>query len=133
MLNVLIKTESRYPINRKSIRRTVEEVFENEKISKINAEISIVVCGARKMKDLTDKYLKDNKVHEVLSFPLEDITSNKGAFVAAPDEVLRLGDVIVSWPEVLRLAAEKDIFIDEEIAFLVAHGVEHLLGKHHDE
>lgn len=133
MISVLVKTESRYPVNRKAVRRAIADVFEKESISNLNAEISVIVCGARKMKKLSDKYMGDDKTHEVLSFPLEDVNSNTGAFVGSPDDILRLGDVVVSWPEVVRLAGERNVMVDEELAFLVAHGVEHLLGKHHEE
>ncbi|MBI3341999.1 rRNA maturation RNase YbeY [Candidatus Curtissbacteria bacterium] len=133
MLSVLIKVESRYPVNRKAIRQAVADVFQKEKIGNLSAEVSVIVCGARKMKELSTKYLGDDIDHEVLSFPLEDVTSNKGAFMGAPDDILRLGDVVVAWPEVVRLAGEKNVMIDEEMGFLVAHGVEHLLGKHHEE
>lgn len=124
MIKVLVSTDPRYPVNRKVLRRAVLGVFEKEKISDISAEVSVAVVGRRKMKDLTSKYLGDGKVHEVLSFPIE----GKG-----PDEVLRLGDVVLSWPEVLLAAARDNVMVDEEVEKLVVHGVEHLLGRHHEE
>lgn len=134
MVKVLITTDTRYPVNRKAVRGAVEGIFEKEKLGALSAEVSVYVVGSRKMKEIADKYMGDGKTHEVLSFPLEEITSKeKGGFVSPPDGVLRLGDVVISWPEVMRLAAEESIMVDEKLAFLVAHGVEHLLGKHHDE
>ncbi|MBI2599118.1 rRNA maturation RNase YbeY [Candidatus Curtissbacteria bacterium] len=124
MIKVLVSTDPRYPVNRKVLRRAVLGVFEKEKINDISAEVSVAVVGRRKMKDLTSKYLGDGKVHEVLSFPIE----GKG-----PDEVLRLGDVVLSWPEVLLAAARDNVMVDEEVEKLVVHGVEHLLGRHHEE
>ncbi len=134
MVKVLITSDTRYPVNRKVVRGAVEGVFEREKIRDLDAEVSVSVVGSRKMKEIADKYMADGKVHEVLSFPLEEINSKeKGGFANSPDGILRLGDVIVSWPEILRLAALENIMVDEKLAFLVAHGVEHLLGKHHEE
>lgn len=132
MVKVLISTDNRYPVNRNAIRQAVNGVFSKEKISDLDAEISVVVCGKRKMKQMADKYLGDGKSHEVLSFPLED-AQGQGGFVSPPDNVLRLGDVVVCFPEVIVQAAQKNVLVDEQLAFLVAHGVEHLLGKHHDE
>lgn len=128
MVKVLISTDPRYPVNRKVLRRAVVEVFEKEKIADIDAEISVSVVGRRKMKVLTDKYLKDGRNHEVLSFPIEEA---KG-FVSSPDDVLRLGDVVLCWPEVLLCAARDDVMVDAEVLKLTAHGIEHLLGKHHE-
>lgn len=129
MIKVLISTDPRYPVNRKVLRKAVLGVFEREKIADIPAEVSVSVVGRRKMKALTDKYLKDGRNHEVLSFPIEEAAG----FSKAPDEVLRLGDVVLSWPEVLLCAARDNVMVDEEVSMLVAHGVEHLLGKHHED
>lgn len=129
MIKVLISTDPRYPVNRKVLRRAVAEVFEREKIADVSAEVSVSVVGRRKMKVLTDKYLKDGRNHEVLSFPIEEAPG----FAASPDDVLRLGDVVLCWPEVLLCAARDDVLVDEEVLMLVAHGVEHLFGKHHGD
>lgn len=130
MLNVLISSDSRYPVNRKVIKKAVADVFTREGIESLDAEVSVLVCGFRKMNDLTKKYLNDGREHEVLSFPLE---AGRKVVDKNPDTVLRLGDVIISWPKVLELAAAENIYADEKLAFLVGHGVEHLLGKHHEE
>lgn len=130
-MNVLIHTDTRYPVNRKIIRKAVVDVFAKNKINS-DAEVSVAVVGERKMKVLTGKYLSDGKNHEILTFALEDASEVRGGFVNPPDEVLRLGDVVLCWPEVLQLAAKEDILVDDEVYFLTAHGVEHLLGKHHE-
>lgn len=130
MVKVLISSDSRYPVNRKIIKKAVSEVFIREGIESLNAEVSVLVCGFRKMNELSKKYLGDGRDHEVLSFPLDDV---KKITDTDSDSVRRLGDVIVSWPKVLELAAAENIYVDEKLAFLVSHGVEHLLGKHHEE
>jgi len=131
MINVLIATDTRYPVNRKVIRRAVDDVFKKHKIGGIESEISVAVVGARKMKDLSIKYLKDSDRHDVLTFALEEV-SQEAAFVNPPDDVLRLGDVVLCWPQVLEAAAKEDIMVDDEVYFLTSHGVEHLLGEHHE-
>lgn len=129
MVRVLISTDPRYPVNRKVIRQAVNKVFRDEGIESLSAEVSVLVCGSRKMRELTKKYFNDGLDHEVLSFPLEE---RKKGFVGGSVDVLRLGDVVISWPKVLELAAGENIFVDEKLSFLVSHGVEHLLGKHHE-
>ena len=133
MVNVLIATDSRYPVNRKIIRKAVFETFIKHKIEESNAEVSVAVVGQRKMKYLCDKYIGDNKDHEILTFALEEIDSNiDRGFVKQPDGVLRLGDIILCWPLLLEIAASDDVLVDEKVYDLVSHGVEHLLGEHHE-
>lgn len=133
MVKVLITSDSRYPVNRKVIKSAVNAVFKAENIENLDAEVSVLVCGSRKMKDLTSKYLGDDLDHEVLSFPLEEAEKSKSAGNGdSSQEVLRLGDVVVCWPKVLELAAKDDMYVDDKLAFLVSHGVGHLLGKHHE-
>lgn len=92
-------------------------------------EVSISIVGDRKMKLLNQKYLKRNKTTSVLSFSLENSDEDSGlGFAEFPDDVLRLGDIVISYPQVLNRAVKKNIFIDEEIERLVRHGMRHLLG-----
>lgn len=131
MITVLIHTDSRYPVNRKVVRGAVLGTFRKNKMDNIDAEVSIAVVGQRKMKAICQKYLGDEKVHEVLSFPLEDVQGKR--FINLPDEILRLGDVVLCWPKVLEAASEDALMVDEELAFLVSHGTLHLIGKHHEQ
>ena len=152
MINVLIKTDTRYPVNRKIVKRAVEETFQKFKID-ADFEVSIFVAGARKMKKLTADFLGDGKKHEILTFALNEespekallrdqkdfglslgqVSSGRQGFVNPPDGVLRLGDIILCWPDVLLLASADDVMIDEAVYDLVCHGVEHLLGYSHQE
>jgi len=73
VIDILIHTDTRYPVNRKAIRRAVVDTFKRYKIEEITAEVSIAVIGRRKMNDLTKTYRKDETEHEVLIFALEEI------------------------------------------------------------
>lgn len=130
MVTVLIHSDSRYPVNRKLIRQAVLDTFRKNKMDNIDAEVSIAIVGQRKMKAICQKYLGDEKVHEVLSFPLEDVQGKR--FINPPDEILCLGDVVLCWPKVLAAASEDELMVDSELTFLVNHGVLHLIGKHHE-
>ncbi|KKR51180.1 MAG: putative rRNA maturation factor [Candidatus Curtissbacteria bacterium GW2011_GWA1_40_16] len=133
MVKTLIFSDTRYPVNRKIVRKAVADTFLKYKIEATIAEVSVAVVGSRKMKDLTDKFMKDGKEHEVLSFPLEELTAGfASGFAGSPDDVLRLGDVVLCWPQVLEAASRDDIMVDEEVYKLTCHGIEHLLGQHHE-
>lgn len=133
MVRVVISGDTRYPADRKVLKKAVHDIFAKYKVEDIDAEVSIAIIGKRKMKMLSDKYFDDGQIHAVISFPLEEVTGEKGgAFINPPDGILRLGDVILCWPKVLEAASRDDVFVDEEVYSLVSHGVEHLLGKHHE-
>ncbi|MCR4324287.1 MAG: rRNA maturation RNase YbeY [Candidatus Curtissbacteria bacterium] len=129
----MIRTDTRYPVNRKAIRKAVFDTFLKHGIVS-SCEVSVFIVGERKMKELSEKYYGDSDLHEVFSFPLEDSESsseNRG-FVNSPDDKLRLGDIVLCWPQVVMLAGQEGIMVDEEISFLTAHAAEHLLGIHHE-
>ena len=95
------------------------------------AEVSVSVVGKRKMLELSKRYLKDEKLHDVLSFPFED--PGQGApFVVPPDGILRLGEIVVCYPAAVAEAEQQNILVNESVLFLVRHGCEHLLGRHHE-
>lgn len=109
------------------------EALARNRIDSDEVEVSVAVVGKRKMRQLTDEFVKDDLEHEVLSFPLEEITQNmQKGFINPPDGILRLGDIVLNWPEVVALAGSDDIMVDEEMAKLIDHSVDHLLGKHHE-
>jgi len=63
----------------------------------------------------------------VLSFSLLE-----GEKVESPTNRLRLGDIIISYPEVIREAAKEEVLVDDKVEELLLHGLNHLLGLHHE-
>ncbi len=132
MISVLFQTETHYPVNRKKIRETITAVL--EKNIKRDAEVSVAIIGDRRMRELNRVYRKLDVTTDVLSFPLSDPTYTKGqSFVDAPDDILRLGDIIISYPQAIATAAEENKLVDDVIVSLALHGLNHLLGIHHPE
>ncbi len=68
---------------------------------------------------------------DVLSFPLHDPSDMR--FVLPPDDPINLGDVVISYPRVQAQARGYGHSAARELAYLVAHGVLHLLGYDHEE
>ena len=130
-LKVIIKADSRFPINRKRIRRTVASVLKENNVES-DVEISLSIVGDRKMKDLNKNYLGREGTTSIISFPLEKTEEDYGlGFAGFPDDVLRLGDLVISYPQALKMAIEENILIDEEIENLIRHGMKSLLGVEH--
>ncbi len=57
-----------------------------------------------------------------------DTEQPKPTFVTPPGMVMNLGDVMISWPTVVRQALEADHSPIYELLYLLSHGVLHLIG-----
>jgi len=119
---ILISSESRFLINRKLIKNTVWEFLREQGI-KSEVEVSISFVGDRKMRELNKKYRGLEETTPVLAFSQEE----GKAFVQPPDGVLRLGDIVISYPQTVLLAAQENKLVDQKISELVRHGLANLL------
>lgn len=137
MVNVIVTSDPRYNINKVAIRAAVLDMLSKLRISG-RIELGINIIGDRKMHELNRKYRGLDETTNILSFALEDSNSNslqhipRVGFVAAPDKWLRLGDIVISYPQAIEDASLDGFSVDEEVKNLVEHGVSHLLGMHHD-
>lgn len=131
MVTVLIQTESHFPVNRKQIKSAVEKHL----VGKVNSnvEVSVTIAGDRQMKLLNSRYRKLDETTDVLSFPQHDPSVPATPFVDPPDDTIHLGDIIVSFPQAILEATEENKLVDDKISDLVLHGLDHLLGIHHEE
>ena len=69
---------------------------------------------------------------DVIAFALSERGAKAEPFVTPPDDVIHLGEVIISYPQAKRQAEEQRHHLERELALLVAHGVLHLLGYDHE-
>lgn len=101
---------------KKVLKKMVLQIAKREKIKA--SEVSITFVTLKKIQQLNKKYLKKNAPTDVLSFPMID-------------EKKLLGDIIIS-TKIARKQAKLigHSFIDE-VKFLTAHGMYHLLGYDH--
>lgn len=130
---VAIKADSRYPVNRKRIRQTIKDRLAKQRLSG-SFSVSVSVVGDRKMRQLNRDYRQKDYPTDVLSFPTFDPEQDIEQYgFEYPDEVAyELGDIVVSYPQAVKIAADKNQPLDDVIDFLVDHSVLHLLGIHHD-
>ena len=92
------------------------------------AELGLLVTDDDAVRRLNAEYVGEDETTDVLAFSLRE-----GEEFASPDGVMRLGEVIISYPTASRQAAEAGRLVDEEIAHLLVHGILHLLGYDHAE
>lgn len=123
---VLIYVESRYKINRKKIKSAIASVLQENNVQS-PVEVSIAIVGDRKMAKLNKEYRNKEGTTNILSFPLSE-----GEQTHLPTDVTRLGDIVISYPMVIKEAAQYEMLVDERVDELVRHGMLHLLGLHHE-
>jgi probable rRNA maturation factor len=120
---------SRFAVNRKMLRATVERVLATHGVE--DAQVDVSVVGKRKIKELNESKLQHQGETDVLSFPqherhqLEDFPMPSGM----PPH---LGDVVISFPEAVQSAKRFGKLVDEQLCFYLEHALLHLLGYHHD-
>ena len=102
-----------------------------------NVELSFVIISQEKVQQLNRSYRGKDEPTDVLAFSMLPDEETSGAesplFVAPPDGVLHLGEVIISYPQALIQAEEHYHSLKREVAILIIHGVLHLLGYEHDK
>jgi len=117
------------------LRETVERVLIAQNVG-ADAEMSLVITGQERMRELNRTYRGIDEPTDVLSFyvlPVEEKPDSAApSFVAPPDGMLHLGEVIISYPQAAIQAAENRHPVEREITILIIHGVLHLLGYDHD-
>lgn len=125
--NILLFVESRYKVNRKRIKNTISNLLKDQGVLK-SVEVSVAIVGDRKMRELSKKYKGEDKTRNILSF--SQVEGEKAP--PAGDDILRLGDVVISYPVVIQEAAKQEKLVDDRVDELVSHGLMHLLGIHHE-
>jgi len=90
-------------------------------------ELGLVITSQERVQQLNRSYLGRDESTDVLAFPMLPET-DRPPFVAPPDGVLHLGEVIIAYPQAVAQAKEHWHSIKREIAILIIHGVLHLLG-----
>ncbi len=125
-ISVLIFVESRYKVNRKRIKQVIKNTLDKNEIGG-SVEVSIAVVGDRKMRELSKKYKGEDKTRNILSF-----SQTEGEGVAVSRDVLGLGDIVLSYPQVINDAVRDEMLVDDKVDQLVEHGLMHLLGLHHE-
>jgi len=81
----------------------------------------VAIVGIRKIRELNKKWRNLDEPTTVLTFALEESRDQKG--------VLRIGDIVISYPEARLIAQQDNLTMDQTIDKLVIHGLNNLFGK----
>ena len=125
--------EPHYPLKRSQLKKAAAVALEVADV-KGDVRVDINVIGDRKMRELNREFRGIDKSTDVLSFSFEVADSKTKKFVNTPDpKYLNLGDVIISYPQLLSRAAKENMLVDDMTNLLVIHGILHLLGFDHEK
>jgi probable rRNA maturation factor len=94
-----------------------------------SSELSILLCDDSLIQKLNREHRGKDKPTDVLSFPQAEF-DQPGKPVAGQSLAL-LGDVVISLDKAQRQAEGRKRPLAEEVRFLLAHGVLHLMGYDH--
>ena len=131
MIEVNYNAISELPKEEKLIRNVVEKVLLEENVI-CDVDVYITLTNNEEIHKINKEYREVDRQTDVLSFPMyerEEIIKLKEE---SNDEVEKiLGDIIVSIEKVKEQADEYGHSFERELAYLVTHGMLHLLGYDH--
>ena len=104
--------------------------------------LTLLVTDDAGIQEMNTHYRQQDKPTDVLSFPLLEAPlvdapadqlwhpqeQNTPTFVTPPEMVMNLGDIVMSWPAILRQAQDAEHAPAYELLYLLSHGVLHLVG-----
>lgn len=95
-------------------------------------EIGLRLTDDTEIRSLNAQYRQQDKPTDVLAFAALEVDSpqNEEMFASMP---LYLGDIVVSVDTAQRQAQQQEHSLQTELAWLVAHGLLHLLGWDHPD
>ena len=98
-----------------------------------DATVEIVVTDDETVRELNLRHRGLDETTDVLSF--SQTIDEADGFVLPPDVEFpdSIGEVVISGPQSARQAAENGRGTADEVAFLMAHGILHLMGHDHEE
>jgi len=98
-------------------------------LDRTESELSILLCDDAQIHELNLEHRSKDKATDVLSFPQIEFDAPEQPKESHPQ--LLLGDVVISIDTAERQAKSRKRPLIEEVRFLLAHGLLHLLGYDH--
>lgn len=116
-------------VNTTKIKHLASFILKAEKVHS-SVELSIVFVEPEEIKELNSRFRGIDIATDVLAFSMLEDTGE----IINPDKQLPLllGDIIIC-PHIAAMQAEMENHsVEQEMGFLVIHGILHLLGYDHD-
>ena len=89
----------------------------------------ILYCNGEKTHQINKEYRDKDYVADIITFAIFADTAPEERFIF--DNEINLGEIILALDKITQSAQEKGVTKEEELCFLIAHGIMHLLGFDH--
>ena len=145
-IDVAVDQDLAMDISEEWMMTTAREALEVALPDDAGGQVSLLLSDDDTVRALNRRYRGLDDTTDVLSFSTEfaghwegdesdqpPLGEALGGFVMPPGHAPPLGEVIISWPQTRRQAAEKGWAVERELALLIVHGVLHLMGFDHLE
>lgn len=99
-------------------------------LEKKHVSVNVVFVSREEIQQLNRTVRRRNKVTDVLSFPNY---ANKTEMAADIFEDVFLGELIICYDYIVASAIEDEVSLEQEMAYIISHGILHLLGFRHSE
>lgn len=123
MIELLIPNKLRSSLNMQLLEKRAQKCFSLTGLKQ--QHITLKLCDDMEMRRLNKNYRGIDETTDVLSFNLD--------FDDPRTQETYLGDIIISIPRAALQAIDHDQSLEDEIAFLLIHGLLHLQGYDHTE
>ena len=132
-INVLIDEGLEGSLEVGWLQNVAEQVLAIQDVGS-DVEMGLVIASQERVRQLNRSYRGKDEPTDVLAFSMLPAEQTPGVdFPPPPDGVQHLGEVIISYPQAVLQAKERQHPIKKEVAVLIIHGVLHLLGYEHDK
>jgi probable rRNA maturation factor len=99
-----------------------------------SASLNLVIVSNQQIKKLNKRWLGNDKVTDVLSFPLLDLhTYQQGPKLGDEEIKQELGEIFIAYEKASTQAKEFNHSFERELAFLYVHGMLHIFGFDHQD
>jgi probable rRNA maturation factor len=130
-IEISVEEKFRGRVDRGWVRKIAQTVLKAEGVAH-PYEVSMVFTDSEAVQQLNRDYRGVDEPTDVLAFYMLPQGEGDGSFALPPDEVTRLGEVIISYPQAIEQAREQGHSPERELALLIIHGILHLLGYDHE-
>ena len=131
-IGISVEEKFRGLVDEDWVRRIAQKVLKAEGVAP-PYEVSLVFTDSKTVQSLNRDYRGVNEPTDVLAFYMLPQKEADSSFALPPDGVIRLGEVIISYPQAVEQAKEQGHSTEQELALLIIHGILHLLGYDHEQ
>jgi probable rRNA maturation factor len=121
--SIEIANRTKKRIDSKFVKNLIRKTIKISEISILDFSISVVFLEKSEIKKLNRKYRQKNKATDVLSFIYVSGYNKKGKKLE--------GELVLCLEIIANQAKKNKVAFQEELAFVLSHGVLHLLGMRH--